>query len=299
MLEKTSLVINPTKEKDLLQIMPCTPQLSSTRLNWKHLNVSYYHLPPLECPEHTLSKHVVSLNLGAPTRLERIVEHQVKSDRFTEGEVFCINSAGLYRTIRVVNPAHILHLYLEPEFISHFAQDQINPDRVEIISCFHPHDSLLRQLGLALKSAVVSGTAIDALYADAAATMLAAHLLRHYSTVAVEMQKEVKGLSQSKLDTAIDYIHAHLDEDLSIDTLAQLVQISSYYFARLFKQAMGLTPHAYIVQQRLERAKHLLKTTNLPIVEIAYCTGFCHQSRFSTVFRQYVKTSPSAYREQQ
>ncbi|NJL23514.1 MAG: helix-turn-helix transcriptional regulator [Leptolyngbyaceae cyanobacterium SM1_3_5] len=246
-----------------------------------------------------MSKHVISLNVGAAARLERVIDRQVQGDRFIEGEIFCINPAGLYRTIRIVSPAQILHLYLDPEFVRHFAQDQIDPDRVEIISCFHPHDPFLHQLGLALKSSVVSGSEIDALYADAAATMVAAHLLRHYSNVAVEMQKEVKGLSRSKLDTAIDYIHAHLDEDLSIDTLAQLVQISPYYFARLFKQSMGSTPHAYIVQQRLERAKHLLRTTNLPIVEIAHCTGFCHQSRFSTVFRQYVKTSPSAYREQQ
>jgi AraC family transcriptional regulator len=294
----SALVINPIREKEMIRILPYAPQASSTELNWKHLNVSYYQLPSLECPEHTLSKHVISLNLGAPARLERVIDRQVKSDRFTEGEVFSINPAGLYRTIRVVNPAQILHLYLEPEFVSHFAQDCIDPDRVEIIPSFHPHDPFLLQLGLTLKSAVVSGTEIDALYADAAATMLAAHLLRYYSTVAVETQKGVNGLSQSKLDTAIDYIHAHLDEDLSIDTLAQLVQISSYYFVRLFKQSMGLTPHAYIVRQRLERAKQLLKMTDLSIAEIAYRTGFCHQSRFSTVFRQYLHTSPRAYREQ-
>jgi AraC family transcriptional regulator len=299
-MEKASaLVINPIREIEMIRVLPYAPQVNSAELNWKNLNISYYQLPPLECPEHTLSKHVVSLNLGAPARLERVIDHQVKSDRFTEGEVFSINPAGLYRTIRVVNPAQLLHLYLEPEFVSHFAQDHIDPDRVEIIPCFHPHDPFLYQLGLTLKAAVVSGTAIDALYADAAATMLAAHLLRHYSTVAVEMQKEVNEYSQSKLDTAIDYIHAHLDQDLSIDTLAQLVQISPYYFARLFKQSMGLTPHAYIVRQRLELAKHLLKMTNLPISEIAYRAGFCHQSRFSTVFRQYFHTSPSAYREQQ
>ncbi|NJK66856.1 MAG: helix-turn-helix transcriptional regulator [Oscillatoriales cyanobacterium RU_3_3] len=298
MRKGSGLVINPIQEKEMIRILPYAPQASSTELKWKHLNVSYYQLPSVECPEHTLSKHVISLNIGAPARLERAIDRQVKSDRFTEGEVFCINPAGLYRTIRVVNPAQILHLYLEPEFISNFARDRIDPDRVEIIPCFHPHDPLLLQLGLTLKSAVIGSTEIDALYADAAATMLAAHLLRHYSTVAVEMRKEVNGLSQSKLDTAIDYIHAHLDEDLSIDILAKQVQISSYYFARLFKQSVGLTPHAYIVRQRLERAKHLLKTTNLSIAEIAYRTGFCHQSRFSTVFRQYLHTSPSAYREQ-
>jgi AraC family transcriptional regulator len=299
MLKRLAPIINPIREKELIRILPYAPQSSSVELNWKHLNVSYYELPALECPEHTLSKHVISLNLGAPAQLERLIDNQVQGDRFTDGEVFWINPAGLYRTIRVINPAHILHLYLEPEFVSCFAQDHINPDRVEILPDFHPHDPLIRQLGFTLKTALNSGTAIDALYADAAATMLAAHLLRHYSTVAKKLQPEARGFGQAKLQVAIEYIHAHLDEDLSIDILAKLVQISSYYFVRLFKQSMGLTPHAYIVRQRLEQAQQLLKSTNLPIAEIACRTGFCHQSRFSTVFRQYLHTSPSAYREQQ
>jgi AraC family transcriptional regulator len=299
MISRSVLMINPIKEQELLQILPCVPQSSSFQYNWTHLNLAYYHLPSVECPEHTLSKHVISLNLGASIHLERTIDHQVEHDRFAEGDILCINPAGLHRTIQVSEPSRILHLYLEPEFISHFAQDQIDPDRVEIIPAFHPDDLLIRQLGLTLKSTMSCHTAIDTLYADATATMLAAHLLRHYSTVSGKVHQEVKGHSPSKLRVAIDYIHAHLDEDLSIETLAQLVQVSSYYFVRLFKQSMGLTPHAYIVRHRIERAKQLLKTTNLPIAEIAYRTGFCHQSRFSTVFRQYLHTSPSAYREQQ
>lgn len=299
MLKNSSLVINPNREEELLQILPCQPQSSSTPFNWKHLNLAYFQLPSHECPEHTFSKHVISFNLGAPACLERVIENRVQGDRFAEGEVFWINPAGLYRTIRVINPAQLLHLYLDPEFVRHFAQDHIDPDRIEIIPDFHPRDPLLRQLGLTLKSAMFSSTAIDALYADAATTMLTAHLLRHYSTVAVAMQKETSRLGQTKLQVAIDYIHTNLGEELCIDILAQQVQMSPYYFIRLFKQIMGTTPHCYIIRQRLERAKVLLKSTSLSIAEIAYQTGFCHQSRFSTVFRQYIHISPRAYRSQQ
>ncbi|MGG6284668.1 helix-turn-helix domain-containing protein [Leptolyngbya sp. AN03gr2] len=216
---------------------------------------------------------------------------------FAPGDVFWINPAGVQRTIRTLTSAQVFHLYLEPEFVASFAHDWIDPERLEILPAFRPQDPLIQQLGLVLKSAVLNPSVVDALYADAAATMLAAHLLRYYSNTSFVLP-EIRG-GQSKLQVAIEYIHAHLDEELCIDTLARLVQMSPYHFIRLFKHSIGLTPHCYIVHQRLERAKQLLKTTNLPIAEIAYLTGFCHQSRFSTVFRQYVHTSPKAYREQQ
>ncbi|WP_430676753.1 hypothetical protein [Leptolyngbya sp. AN10] len=120
MLHHSSLNINPIREQELLRILPCIPRASSFQLHWKHLNIAYYHLPSVDCPEHTLSKHVISLNLGRSVRLERTIDHQVESDRFSEGDILCINPAGLYRTIRVSDPSQILHLYLEPEFVSHW-----------------------------------------------------------------------------------------------------------------------------------------------------------------------------------
>lgn len=107
------------------------------------------------------------------------------------------------------------------------------------------------------------------------------------------------GPNQPRIQIVIDYIHAHLDSELSISTLARLMQVSPFHFIRLFKRTMGITPHSYIMKQRIERAKVLLKGTNLSVAEIAYDIGFCSQSRFTTVFSQYVQASPTAYRKQQ
>ncbi|WP_250125776.1 AraC family transcriptional regulator [Chroococcidiopsis sp. CCMEE 29] len=71
-----------------------------------------------------------------------------------------------------------------------------------------------------------------------------------------------------------DYINAHLAEDIKLSDLAQLVGISQFHFSRLFKQSIGVPPHQYVLQHRLEQAKQLLKETELPVMEIALLCGF-------------------------
>jgi AraC-like DNA-binding protein len=65
------------------------------------------------------------------------------------------------------------------------------------------------------------------------------------------------------MDLKLDYIHAHVDQDLSLAELASVINISPTYFASLFKQEMGISPHQYVIQQRVEQAKLMLSKTDL------------------------------------
>ncbi len=74
--------------------------------------------------------------------------------------------------------------------------------------------------------------------------------------------------------------------------------MSQYYFSRLFKQAMGVSPYQYVMQQRIERAKYLLRTTSLSVAEIAPQVGFSTQNQLTIQFRKFTGTTPSGYRKQ-
>ncbi|WP_256478965.1 helix-turn-helix transcriptional regulator [Chroococcidiopsis sp. CCMEE 29] len=78
--------------------------------------------------------------------------------------------------------------------------------------------------------------------------------------------------------------------------LAKLVGMSQYYFCHLFKRSMGVTPYQYVLQQRIERSKQLLKQNELSIAEIALMCGFKNQSHLTTFFRKLTGITPKVFR---
>jgi AraC-like DNA-binding protein len=107
-----------------------------------------------------------------------------------------------------------------------------------------------------------------------------------------------RGLSQGALQRIVEHIEAHLDSDLDIDELAAIVRMSSSHFTRSFHKSVGVTPHRFVIQNRIMRARELLATTTLPLTEIALNTGFSDQSHFSRRFHEIVGIPPGAFRGQ-
>lgn len=96
---------------------------------------------------------------------------------------------------------------------------------------------------------------------------------------------------------AVQYIDTHLCSDLSLRKIAESVHISTSQLIRLFRQEMNQTPHEYVISRRIDRAKYLLRTTNLPIKAVASEVGFFWDSSFSTAFTDNVGISPYRYRK--
>ncbi|MBD3886970.1 helix-turn-helix transcriptional regulator [Phormidium tenue FACHB-886] len=105
-----------------------------------------------------------------------------------------------------------------------------------------------------------------------------------------------RGLTHTQLQQVLDYIHAHLDRDLSLPELAEVINISPTYFASLFKQAIEISPHQYVIQQRVERAKTMLSKTDLAIADIALQVGFSSQSHLTQQFKRLTGMTPKQIR---
>lgn len=106
-----------------------------------------------------------------------------------------------------------------------------------------------------------------------------------------------EGLPPVRLRKVLAYIEEHLAENLKLHELAEVAGMSKYHFSRLFKDAVGVPPYRYVVQQRVEAARGLLLRTDLSVAQIALRTGFCSQSHLSTSFREHIGTTPLALRE--
>ena len=105
------------------------------------------------------------------------------------------------------------------------------------------------------------------------------------------------GLSVATRRRLRDYIDAHLTQPLTLGELAEVACLSEYHLARMFRTSFGLPPHAWIAQQRLERARTLLRTTALPLAQVAARCGYANASHFSHRFREAVGVAPVVYRQ--
>jgi AraC family transcriptional regulator len=105
-----------------------------------------------------------------------------------------------------------------------------------------------------------------------------------------------RSLTPTQLQQVLDYINTHLDRDLSLVQIAGVINISPTYFASLFKRATGISPHQYVIQQRVERAKLMLSKTDLAIADIALQVGFSSQSHLTQQFKRLTSMTPKQIR---
>ncbi|MBV8826894.1 MAG: helix-turn-helix domain-containing protein [Bradyrhizobiaceae bacterium] len=104
------------------------------------------------------------------------------------------------------------------------------------------------------------------------------------------------GLAPGALRRVREYIDGRLTESISLDALAAVAELSRCHFARAFKQSVGTSPHAYVMQRRLDRAERLLAETDLSLCQVALDSGFSDQSHFSSCFRKSFGESPRSFR---
>jgi AraC family transcriptional regulator len=158
-------------------------------------------------------------------------------------------------------------------------------------------DQTLLHIGTLIGSAVGEGGSEGCLFAESLGTMLMAHIDRRYGPES-EGARPAGGerIAAAVLRRIRDEIEARLAEPLRLKELADSAHLSEFHFLRAFKRAVGLSPHQYITTRRMERAKALLTTTELPISEIAWQVGFSNTSHFTSYFRKHTGVTPGSFR---
>lgn len=143
-------------------------------------------------------------------------------------------------------------------------------------------DPQIEHIAWALHADREAGHPVGPIYAESLGLALAAHLVARHRMP----QPRVHGLSKSQLRRVTDYVEAHLDQDLSLASLAQVAGISASHLKTLFKRSVGLPVHAYVVTRRVERARTLLLQRELPASQVALDAGFSHQSHMVRCMRR-------------
>src|SRR5258705_5085218 len=111
-------------------------------------------------------------------------------------------------------------------------------------------------------------------------------------TLALDPPTNRGGLAPARANRVCEYIDSHLQDNIALEVLAEIAQLSVHHFARAFRQTLGIPPHNYIVQRRVEHAQQLLGNTDLPLSAIAIVAGFSGQSHLHRHLRTITGVSP-------
>ena len=102
--------------------------------------------------------------------------------------------------------------------------------------------------------------------------------------------------SKNRIQLAINYINDNYNQNITIEQLAQISNLSKFHFSRLFKKYLGVSPYQYLANKRIENAKMYLKNSHLSVTEIAFEVGFSNLSTFARLFTKVTGISPTSFR---
>jgi AraC family transcriptional regulator len=301
-------------EQELLQALnnkstPPILYLSSEDAGWEGLIAQAFHEPMELEGWFTAATPGISLVLfnGGTMRIEqRPINGPWKALNIHQGELALGDGESAPSEVRWKtlsgSPMQTLRLGLSKELFLRTAEEvaECDPAHLSLRESSGFQDPLLTQIGYTLWRELEQRSPAGKLYAQSAAQMLAVHLLRHYSSagpIIKNCKEPAQGLTQRQMRRVIDFVQAHLDQDLSLEALAQQAGFSAYHFARLFRQTTGESPHQFVLRQRIERAQRLLKQSGVPLAHVALESGFANQSHLTQVFKRHLGVTPRAYRQ--
>lgn len=299
MPEAQPLDVDFTQTEDVLQILPRSPLRSSANSGWNGIYVQHHIQPPWETPEYAHTRHMILVHgTQHQIQVERAFDGLRRQEQMGSGSNVVIVPAAVQHQTNWGEESPFSLLFIEPDFLTQVAHESVTAERIQLIPQHAMSDPLIDQIGRSLSAELGSDAWGGRLFADSLTIALSIHLIRHYSDWQQPLRENVGGLSQRNLQQAIAYINEHLAEELSITAIAGELEMSQYYFSRLFKQSVGLSPYQYVTRQRIERAQNLLRATSLSILAIATQVGFSNQNQLTIQFRKLVGTTPSEYRKQ-
>ena len=279
------------------QILSQEPLLSSQGLNWQGVQFDYYQHEPSESPIHINRHHVLTLALHK-AQPERKLNNTYLQENHDLGSVAIIPAEVKHYCVWKSTIRFIV-LSFTPQMLANVAPERIELDKIELLPTFAKlePDWVIAGIGMGIKQQLETNSNSCNFYVEHLNNALLAHLLENYCTVKHSLNNFSDGLPPYKLKQATDYINDNLEWQIKLADVAKLLNISQYYFCRLFHNSTGISPYKYVIQQRVAKAKHLIKNSKLSLADVTYKCGFSSQSQMTQHFRKYVGVTPKVYRD--
>jgi AraC family transcriptional regulator len=278
-----------------IPLVPFAPELSSASQRWEGFLLERHVTHGFEVPEHNHSAILLSMQLDASLRLQWKSESGGRTAVIDAGSLTLHGSGGCDGS--VWHGAYNRALFeLDSTHLENITEGRFAGARVEISERWTFKDPRLENLLKVLHDELRQGAPAGRIFGEQVGNAIAMLLAKQYSVVSPGIYGSGGRIPTPRLRKVFDYVEAHLQEDIHLADLARTAAMSPYYFARLFKNSTGVSPHQYLAKRRIERAKELLHNSEMSVFEIGMQVGYLDPKHFRTLFRREAGVSPSDYR---
>ena len=293
-----SIVLNGLQRLDLKsgQVRPYRPGLQKLESSDRWGRVRLVHLITDSITDHdgAFLHHAVGLHLKSGLRAELTYDGGTRHHYLSQANEVSMIPAYLPFRSRTTGVFEGLIVALEPQVFSERALGR-DMAGVGLRPQHGNRDLLIAHAISALYAHALEGETDNSIFAESVGIALAARLASKYADAS--LPRLPRGLGPRQLELLKSYIQVNIDQPISVDELAGLVQMDAYAFMRSFKRATLISPHRFVLHARVQLAQRLLMETSDPVIQIANRCGFCSQSHLGSVFRKTFGMSPKAFRQ--
>ncbi|MBR0690109.1 helix-turn-helix transcriptional regulator [Bradyrhizobium manausense] len=242
-----------------------------------------------------MTDHVIMTYPTGVQRLERRNGRSVAIGTARSGVVTII-PAGSSARWDIPGFVDVIQLYLPQAALARIAHEANTPTPGDLLERTGHPDPVVSGLLMSAADVLEGNAALDHLFRQQLTDVLATRILAEHTGEPSTFKLVMGGLSPHALRRAIERLRSDSDTDVSLAVLASDAGLSRFHFCRAFKESTGLSPHAWLRQQRLDQAMNMLRDTDASIAAIAGQLGYASQTAFAAAFKKLTGETPSDWR---
>jgi AraC family transcriptional regulator len=218
-----------------------------------------------------------------------------KMCQYERGRIFTINPGNRVLCKNSPPAKPFFSLLIKPDLIERVAQEMGISPNIRFLELQNPYS---RELMQAIRNFDRESKRPDPLnlMLDSLAMQITILLLREFKTNSLKQGVHLPD-SLAYINLAIEYMHAYFSSKIRLDDMCKEIHVSHFHFIRTFKQNVGVSPHQYLLNVRIQKAEELLREKQYSVAEVAILCGFISSSHFSNTFKSIKGYSPSEYKK--
>jgi AraC family transcriptional regulator len=262
------------------------------------LNLEYFEADPAAMPREVFDQHHLLLNLrNRAMRVENWRDEVHRDFSLRPGEII-LTPAGIRSGWHWHEKSKVIVITILPAMLDRFSNSELGVllEARQLRDTPQALDTVLCQLGTMLLDALRMRSNSSEVMFETLARIFLVKLIQRYGEIKADELEFSRGFTAGHYKRVLDYVADNFGGPITVDDMARVAGLSPAHFSRVFKEALGDSPHQFVLDYRIEQARRMLAASRHTLSEIAHHCGFADQAHFNRVFKRLTGKTPRAFR---